>query len=303
MTALIVIKPVAITDAMLTDTDVTEADYAAYSAVTTYALGDRVIVVATHKIYESLQASNLNHDPTLTASAAWWLEVSPTNRWKLFDTSSSTQTSKATSMYYTITPGMAFDGLAALNVSADSVRIRVTDPTEGLVYDQTTNLIGAIPAPSWYDYLFGTVNDEDRVIALDLPPYPAANVRVDFAAASGNVSCGVLLLGYQVAFGEGIELGARGGILDYSRKETNSWGDRVLTQGAWADRADWTIKVPRNELNSVRRSLVAFRATPCLWVGHDEYDMTSIFGFYREFDISINYVTHADCTLSLEGMT
>jgi hypothetical protein len=52
---------------------------------TTYADGDRVIVTTPniHKIYESQQAANTGNDPT-TDDGTWWLEVSSTNRWKLF---------------------------------------------------------------------------------------------------------------------------------------------------------------------------------------------------------------------------
>jgi hypothetical protein len=52
---------------------------------TTYADGDRVIVTTGyHKIYESQQAANTGNDPT-TDDGTWWLEVSSTNRWKMFD--------------------------------------------------------------------------------------------------------------------------------------------------------------------------------------------------------------------------
>ena len=302
--SLVLVKPVTITDAMLTATDVAEADYGVYNAATAYGLADRVIVTTgVHKVYESLQAANTGHDPTLAASAAWWIEVGPTNRWKLFDTSNSTQTTQAAAAYYEITPGVPVNAVAALNVSADSVRIRLTDPTDGVVYDETTSLLGTIPAPSWLDYFFGSVSPEDQVIALDLPPYASAVLRVDFASASGNVACGVLLMGYQLSFGDGIEYGARAGIHDYSRKETNAWGDTVLDQRAYAKRAEWAMPVANTEIDALLRALVAVRATPCLWVGYAAYSLTTVFGFYKDFDITISYPTYSDCTLTIEGMT
>jgi len=303
--SVILVKPVTITDAMLTATDVAEADYAAYNAGTAYALGDRVIVTSAgvHKVYESLQASNTGNDPTLAANAAWWIEVGPTNRWKLLDTSHSTQTAQASSMYYTLTPGQVVNAVAALNVVADSVRIRMTDPTDGVVYDQTTTLAGVIPDATWYDYFFGATSPSDQVITLDLPPYAAAEIRVDFAAASGDVSCGVLLLGYQTTLADGIAYGARAGIQDYSRKETNTWGDTVLAQRAYAKRAEWALRVANAQIDAVQRQLVAVRATPCLWIGSELYAITSVFGFYKDFDITISYPTWSDCSLTIEGMT
>jgi hypothetical protein len=56
MSGLVIVPPMAVTDAILTGTDVTEADHSAWSALTTYAVGDRVISTTTHKIYEALDS-------------------------------------------------------------------------------------------------------------------------------------------------------------------------------------------------------------------------------------------------------
>jgi len=301
--SLAIVKPLTITDAMLSATDVPEADYAAWAAGTTYALAARVIVVATHKVYESLQANNLGKDPTLVANAAWWIEVSPTNRWKLFDTSRSTQTTKAGSMSYTVAPGQAINAVALLNLLADTVRIRMTDPTAGLVYDKTTSLRGEIPAPSWFDYFFATTSNKDQVIALDVPPYASASVQVDVTANSGNAGCGVLMMGYQLTVGDGIYYGAEAGIQDYSRKDTNQWGDTVLDQRAFADRLTFAMPVPNSEVDALKRRLTSLRATPCLWVAYEPLAITTIFGFYKDFSITIPYATFSDCNLTIEGMT
>ena len=303
MTGLAIVKPVTVTDSILTSTDVPETDYTAWNAATAYVVGDRVIrtTATTHKVYERLVNGTTATAPE--SDSTNWVEVSPTNRWKLFDTSNSTATSQAASMTYTLTPGQTINAVAALNVIASSVRIRLTDPTDGLVYDETTSLAGVIPGATWYDYFFAVATAPDQVIALELPPYPSAALQVDFSAASGNVSCGVLLMGYMTAFGEGIEMGARAGIQDYSRKETNQWGDTVLTQRKYAKRAEWSMKVANTQIDELLRFLAAVRATPCFWVGYADYTVTTVFGFYKDFDILINYPTYSDCNLTLEGMT
>ena len=78
------IKPVSISDATLISSTIAETDYSAWSSGTTYALGDKVILTSTHRVYESLQAANTNHNPTEAAST-WWLDIGPTNRWAMFD--------------------------------------------------------------------------------------------------------------------------------------------------------------------------------------------------------------------------
>ena len=108
---LIVVQPLAITDAMVSapNTNVPETDYAAWSSATTYALSARVILTSAHKIYQSLQASNLNKDPT--TQPLWWVEVSPTNKWALFDSAVSTQTKQSTYIKYTVTPGQTINAI------------------------------------------------------------------------------------------------------------------------------------------------------------------------------------------------
>lgn len=66
------IRPVAITDAMLISSTVPETMATAYAPGTTYAAGDRVGVTTgtTQLVYQSLQAGNLGRTPA--SSPAWW---------------------------------------------------------------------------------------------------------------------------------------------------------------------------------------------------------------------------------------
>jgi len=56
------VKPVDITDAMLTSS-VPETDHPEWLPTTSYAAGARVIKTATHRIYESAAGGNLGNDP------------------------------------------------------------------------------------------------------------------------------------------------------------------------------------------------------------------------------------------------
>ena len=82
-----IIRPTAITEAMLIASTVPEADYTAWSGATAYAVGNRCIVTAgVHKVYEYMVAHTSHYPPTSTyGSPIYWLEVSSTNRWNMFD--------------------------------------------------------------------------------------------------------------------------------------------------------------------------------------------------------------------------
>lgn len=121
MADLLVNVPITFSDADLIYTDVPETDYAAWNSGTTYALGARVILTSTHKIYESLQAGNLNKSPD--TQTAWWIPVSATNRWKLLDGSLFQATSiSGTMRYYWALPS-AIDTVGLAEVEAGNVYV------------------------------------------------------------------------------------------------------------------------------------------------------------------------------------
>jgi len=300
MSALIVVKPVVITDAMLISTDVPEADYAAWSGVTTYALADRAIVVATHKIYESVQAGNLNHAVTDTD---WWIEVSPTNRWKCFDTSNSTQTAKATSAQYVLRPLQTISHVALLNnTDVTSMRVRLVSDAYGAVYDDTIYISNILPESSWYAWFIGAKTALSAAFLDDIPSYPDATITIDITGQTTQ-AFGVLLIGQAQNIGQSVQHGARVSIQDYSRKETNAFGDTVLVQRAFAKRASFSIRLSSAEVDSVYDYLAALRATPCLWIGSGLYTSTYVFGVYENFETTIQYFAFSDCSLNLLGLT
>ena len=302
MSALVVVSPITITDAMLTSSTVTEADYPAWSSATTYALGDRVIILSTHKIYQSLQASNLNKDP-LTQSLSW-AEVSPTNRWSCLDTSVTTQTKKATSIVYTLAPSQAVNALAVLNLTnATSIVISMTSVLGGgTVFSKTVSLAAVPVYPSWWDWFYGKKITPTQSVNVDLPSYVDGVITVTINGGAA-LAVGVLMIGQQRSFGVGVQYGARVGIQDYSRKEKNAFGDTVLVARAFAKRANFDLILEKYETDQMQNFLAEIRATNALWIGSDEYESTIIFGFYKSFDILISYPTRSDCSLEIEGLT
>lgn len=297
--SLAIIKPITITDAILTDSNVAETDYAQWAGSTTYALGARVIVLSTHKVYESLQNANTNHDPTSLANSAWWVEVGPTNRWKVFDTVNSTQTVQATSVYYELTPDTVVNAIGILNVDAAAINITITDPTAGEVYNQDFNLLGSIPEANWYSYFFADVDSSDQLVVSGIPAFKAAVIEVTITSGS-TVSVGVIILGKESQFGSVVSSGARVGIQDYSRKETNDFGDTVLVQRAYAKRMDFSLLVDNPKLDAMYRYIADIRATPVIWKINGG---GAIFGWYKDFEALISYPGHTNCNLSIEGLT
>lgn len=305
-TPLIIMKPLAIIDAMLVSCNVPETDHAVYAAATSYTKGARCIVTAgdVHKIYESVYAgANVGNDPTLPASASYWKAVSATNRHKCFDTSSSTQTVQAGSASYRIKPGQVINGIFIANCRADSVRIRVIDPTDGTVYDKTTSLAGKLRRASFYDWFFSRSRPKTMLLALDLPPYYGADILIDFTAASGDVAVGVLALGYQQRMGKGVKYGLQGGITDYSTKKTNDYGDVVFNVLGYSDELSFVAVCDNGEIDDFKDQLIELRATPIVVIASDLYRCTVTFGWLGEWRLLIPYPTESEYSITMKGLT
>ena len=310
--ALIIIEPFTITDAILDAsgspplTNVPENDYPEWAVGTTYAIGDRVILISTHKIYESLLGSNVGNDPTVASTPTYWIEVSPTNRWASLDNSVSTSTVQADNITYTFEPGTAVNALAVLNIrNATQLTITLVSPatgSPGIVYEKIVDLTSLPASPDWWAWFYGVKRPQSQSILTDIPSYSDGIITVELLGGT-DLSVGVIMFGQQLTFGLGIQYGARVGIQDYSRKETNEFGDTVLIQRAFAKRANFSLFIESGEVDVLQSTLSELRAKPCLWIASNVYQSTTVFGFYKNFDILISYPEHADCDLEIEGLT
>jgi hypothetical protein len=296
-----VIKSVALTEAMLIATDVPEDSSPEWSGAGVYAAGARVKVTSSHKVYQSLQADNTGKVPA--DEPLWWTEVGPTNRWKAFDLSSTTQTEIASAGYYEIKPGRAVNAVGLVNLAGvTSVRIRLTDPDFGVVYDRTIDMTYVPREATWWAWFFSPREEQRQLIVSDLPSYPNATLRVD-TSSPGTAKVGGFIFGTQRSIGRGVRQGVRLGIQDFSRKERNEWGDTVLVQRAFAKRASFNLILDNIDLDNTFTLLSDMRSTPCLWIGSDRYNSTTVFGFFNNFEITIAYAMHSEVSIDIEGLT
>lgn len=298
MSGLIVLKPFQVTPESM-DSSVPEDDYPAYAAGTTYAEDQRVLY--HHNIYQSLQKDNIGKTPD--TEPLWWVLVGPDNRWRVFDRSHTTQTKANQSMWYEIAPGQVVSALAILNMTGvSSVHVSMTDPYYGLVYDKTFDFPRIQGKSSWHSWFFGKRTAKKDFNTLGLPSYPNATVRVEISGIA-EIAVGVILLGEQFSFGEGVRRGMRLGIKDYSRKETDQWGETVFQQRAFSKTRSANITIRNSQLDEVEQFLTSIRATPVLWVTSQRYDAPNVYGWYSSFEILLEYVNHSTCSIDIEGLS
>ncbi len=269
---MMLVQPVEYTDATLTASNVPENDYPEWSAVAIYPLGTRVIKVASHRIYESAAAGNQGNDPA--GVSGLWIDLGPTNRWAMFDAALGTMTSRFGGLSVTLAPG-AIGALALIDVVGSTVRVQSGG------YDRTVVVsTGVIPF-------------------LDLP-IGGAPVTVTISGA-GVVSVGSLIVGPLVTLGI-TEASPKVGIIDFSRKEVDDFGEVTVVPRAWAKRMSANALIRTDALDVVANRIAGVRARPSLWVASEGSDSLTIFGFFKDFSIEVG-PTVSKLSLSVEGLS
>lgn len=385
-----IIRPLTITEAMLTASNVAETDYAEFAMATNYGEGDRCIVATgletltldvapvtdwvagdlltgqtsaktcvavkkitsltyyvrertgnftlgeiigvtgdadkladqgaahptitastdkVHKIFESLAGGNQGNYPPLDVleDVPKWAEISATNRWKAFDTSVGTMTENADSITYTIVPGVVFDSIAFLNLTAQSVQITLTDAVDGVVYDETVNLLdmiptGTIPEMDWYAYFFSSIMMTTELARPGISLYLNTTVDITITYTGGTAKVGGIILGTQMTLGN-TAYSPQVGIRDYSIKGTDDFGNPRIVERAYANKGSFDIIIPTASISYIKNVLASYRATLLLWIGVDDYSSTIIFGFFKEFNIVISHGAYAECSIEVEGIS
>jgi hypothetical protein len=297
------IRPVAITGTKLVSSNVPEEDYAAWDALVTYVTGDRVIYVTTdvHKVYESVADANLGENPyDSTTVPAKWAEVGATNRWRLFDNVVSSQTTNNGSIDVTIYPVEPVNALALVNVAALTAAVTMMDFGGTTVYSETFSLQDSSGITDWYDFFTEPPRLKSDFAVTDLPPYANATVRV-VLESSGIAACGELVVGLYRLLG-GTRWGANVGIQDYSIKQRNTWGDYEIVERAYNKRAEFSLILDSTDVDMVQSTLAAYRATPMVYLGAENYGATIIYGFYKDFAVDIAYPLISYCSITIEGL-
>lgn len=275
-----------------------------WSSATTYALGANV-VYGIYGTYKSLQSGNLNHTPPIISpfTDAYWVRTGPTNKMAMFDDQVSSSSTGTTDIIFAVV-GSAIDSVALLNIQASKTSIAVTDKdTKALVYHNSQQLSGG-ESLDWYGYFFYDADTQKTSsIYLDIPP--AANSLITIkVSGTGTISVGSYINGQIKALGN-TQYGVSAGIIDYSKKETDEFGNTTFIKRNFSKRMNASVSLTNSNLNRVQRILYGLRATPVLWIASTDAQFEEpliIYGFYRDFSTEISYPTHSICNLQVEGL-
>lgn len=301
-----VILPVKITDAVLAVSNVPEDPAPLWTEEVTYELGDSVHVVGPdlHLVFESLRDDNTGKNPLDDDQAAPvnWLEIGPTNRWRMFDVLRNTQTEHPTPLIVDLLPNKRINSIALLGLDAEHVQIEMLMGEE-VVYSKEIDLIER-QTLGYYDYFFGEFSTLTGFPLFDLPPYTAAMVRVTITRVAGNVKCGSLVVGNNQYIGR-VQHSAESDALNFSRVERDDFGNTKLVPRRSIPKTDQTLHfdpAATKRLMTLREEL---NAVPAVWsgvddTGHNFFEALFILGIYKQMRLNLANADFGVMTLELE---
>jgi hypothetical protein len=267
--------------------NVLENDAPEWNSARQYVAGEKSVVRGDyHRVYESV-GSNINQFPPDNPEE--WIDQGATNRWRMFDmdVGAEKQTTSETSDN-TIQVLLNFDTVintvTLLNLFASRISIIMRDSVGTVVYEATQ-----------------TGSRITTLALTDLPPFSPSTLEMTLSGGDAIAKIGKMIVGFAVDIGC-TRYGTSVGIIDFSRKERDAFGNNFIVERRYVDRVDFDIQLLTSRVDEVKTLLAEVRATPVLYLGDDRFQSTIIYGFYRDFSIVLSGPKYSDGTLQVEGI-
>lgn len=252
----------------------------------TYAEGDTVIRVETHRVYTCVQA-HTGRTALPENDSAYWLtsDTKPTQLWAPFDAYTSTAATGTTSMTYVLNIGFA-NAVLLYGIVGTAYSMMLKDQSGGtLLRSESGSLFE--PSTGYYDYYFGQRMARTKLKFLDLPIRPAAELTITITNAPGQpVGIGMINVGNNTPI---IGAGANFGGTEYGPKvkpKTNSYiktdpdGTTKIKRRHSGTDISLTASLPRKKIDGAVLMLQQLLDVPLSLIGSDQagFDALNNFG-------------------------
>ena len=292
-----IVIPEPITDAVVTANDLVniESDWVAG----TYSLGDRAVY--GRKVYEVVADPDTADRPDLGAVAdpPTWVELGYSNRWRMFTEGTDSVSTAEGEINATLEFNKIINTVAVLGVQGASVTLTMTDPIEGLVYDQTIELID-IGVGDWWEYFFLPYDSNDAVV-FHPPPYMEGVIDVTVTATGIDdpVEAGRIVAGISRELGVTL-YGSSVDLQEYSIKDRDGFGNLTLVQRRTIKSVNYDVLVDTVKADLVIKQLSRLSGVPALYIGDPAITSTVTFGVFSDVSQGINDINTSELTLRVE---
>jgi hypothetical protein len=291
-----VLVPTDITDSVLISTSVAEDDYPVWAVDEVCGLGTRRI--KSHRIWESLAAGNVGHDPTdiknRIGAAPWWADKGATNRWKMFDGESSSQTVASGSLTVVLQPGH-FNGFYLAGLVGNAISAVLKDAPGGNVLFLYTGLLDNSRPRDYDSYFWSPKRQQRDFLATSLAQYYNAELTVTLTGSV--VKCGIFAVGNVSPLGV-TQWGAKAIPKSFSYVKTDDYGETTIKRRKKAKNMTATAMLEGWEANDVLSIITDLSDVPCCWFISSLPQHEGLRG-YGLGNGEITYISHNNYELSL----
>lgn len=249
----------------------------------------------THQVVSNPNKGNALSDVTK------WVRTGPTNRWAMFDSYNQTQTSNSETIEVTLDSADRVTAVALLNIDAASFNLTMTDSVEGEIYNQTISLVDNSNVSDLYDYFFEPIIRRTDYVLTGLPVHTEPQIDLTVTNTGGTAKLGNFVMGAVRTLGATV-YGAGFGLIDYSKKEFDAYGNATITERGYRKIGSFNVIVRNTDVNEIARLLALYRATPIVYIGTEEFSESFYYGFYRDQRIVVEHPQDSRLTIEIEGL-
>lgn len=289
----------------LVTSNVPETDHTEWDVATAYVIDDIVMVTGIyHRNYKCLVAGTGDFPPdNISGATPKWLDIGATNRWRMFDNmvGADLQSSNSGSVDVTLSLAGRINTVALFNVAGVSATVRMFYGGE-VIYEKTVSLTAPTSMTGWWSFWF----EEKRKIKVfaftDLPPATPSSVQIVIDGGSGTAAIGKAILGYGRDLGFAEYGTTSAGIIDYSTKEVDAFGNYFFLERRFVDTMDLRVVVDPGREAMVKDTLSEGRAKPYVYIGEDGYESLILLGRFIDFSILFSTPAASYCSMRIEGI-
>lgn len=303
-----ILVPITLTDAMLSSSTIAEpaAGETAWSAATSYTVGQRCILASTHRVYENLIAgvNATSPDQALTGATPRWLDYGPTLRWAAFDGVVNTPSTATSTFTYVLLPGF-FNALVFYGMDGATLSVSIKDAPGGTVfYTYSGSLLE--PPVDYYDYYFGVIRGLSKLVLSDILLYANPEVTITVTGV-GTVEAGM------IAFGDLRPLISEGGIggtqqgasaepFTYSYINTDAFGRTSIVRRHSATNMRASVVLPKTDADAALATVQSVLDVPAAWIATDAegYAGLNVFGL-GSGSLGYEGPNHATLNITVKG--
>jgi hypothetical protein len=231
-----------------------------------YQRNDEVIKSLTKRKYRCAVDATFD-DPELgvNLSPPSWVDIGAVNRWKAFDKQPAQQAVSDDPMYYKLKPGDFIRALSIFNISsANSIDVKVTDPSGGVVYDSDFDLVDNSNVVDMWTYLTLPISFKKELIITDLVCFRDSEIEITVHGTQPAVGAIVVGNGYpagRCVTGTGVRSN------QFSIRKENGFGGFDIIQRGVGKIVRFRVAYDISQIEYLTNLLESIDSVYCVFIG------------------------------------